>query len=59
MTPAAADSSGYLFSPRRDGETVISEIIFPKSTSDGIELYSHGRAQVLKMDIWNLKSVYR
>jgi fructan beta-fructosidase len=43
-----------------DGETVISEAIFPKRSSDEIELYSHGgRARVLKMDVWNLKSAYR
>jgi fructan beta-fructosidase len=43
-----------------DGEIVISETIFPKRTSDGIELYSNdGRARVLTMDIWNLKSVYQ
>lgn len=43
-----------------DGETVLSEAIFPKRSSDGIELYSRdGRARVLKMDVWNLKSVYQ
>jgi fructan beta-fructosidase len=43
-----------------DGETVISEAIFPKGGSDEIELYSHdGPARVLKMDVWNLKSVYQ
>jgi fructan beta-fructosidase len=49
-----------------DGETVISELIFPKRGSDQIELYSQGgqdsqggQARVLKMDVWNLKSVYQ
>jgi fructan beta-fructosidase len=43
-----------------DGETVLSEAMFPKSSSDGIKLYSlDGRARVLKMDVWNLKSAYR
>jgi fructan beta-fructosidase len=43
-----------------DGETVLSEAIFPKSASDGIELYSHdGHARVLTMDVWNLKSAYQ
>jgi fructan beta-fructosidase len=43
-----------------DGETVISEAIFPKRDSDEIELYSHdGRARVLKMDVWNLRSAYQ
>jgi sucrose-6-phosphate hydrolase SacC (GH32 family) len=43
-----------------DGGTVLSEAIFPRSGSDGVELYSHdGRARVLAMDVWNLKSEYR
>jgi fructan beta-fructosidase len=43
-----------------DGETVLSETIFPKPGSDGIELYSRdGQALVLKMDVWNLKSIYQ
>jgi fructan beta-fructosidase len=43
-----------------DGETVISEAIFPKRSSDEIELYAHdGQTRVLKMDVWNLKSVYQ
>jgi fructan beta-fructosidase len=43
-----------------DGETVLSEAIFPTGGSDGIELYSHdGQARVLAMDVWNLKSAYQ
>src|ERR1700678_71220 len=43
-----------------DGETVLSETIFPKQGTDEIELYSlGGRARVLKMDVWNLKSIYQ
>jgi fructan beta-fructosidase len=42
------------------GETVLSEAIFPKRASDGIELYSRdGQTRVLKMDVWKLKSVYQ
>ncbi|MGA8153325.1 MAG: glycoside hydrolase family 32 protein [Terriglobales bacterium] len=42
------------------GEIVLSETIFPRRSSDGIELYSKdGQAQVLKVDVWNLKSAYR
>jgi fructan beta-fructosidase len=43
-----------------DGETVISEVIFPKRSSNEIEVYGRdGQARVLRMDVWNLKSVYR
>jgi fructan beta-fructosidase len=39
-----------------DGEVVISNTIFPKPTSDGIEIYSRGgNARIVKMDVWNLK----
>jgi fructan beta-fructosidase len=40
-----------------DGEAVISEVIFPKRRSDGIELYSsNGRVRIKKMDVWKLQS---
>jgi fructan beta-fructosidase len=43
-----------------NGETVLSEVIFPKLSADGIELYSNdGEARILSMDVWNLKSVYQ
>jgi len=43
-----------------DGEAVISETIYPKPGSDGIEIYSlGGRARILKIDVWNLKSIYQ
>jgi fructan beta-fructosidase len=43
-----------------DGETVISETIFPKRSSDQIELYSRdGQARVLKLDVWKMKSIYQ
>jgi fructan beta-fructosidase len=43
-----------------DGETVISETIFPKRSSDEIEFCSRaGGARVLKMDVSNLKSIYQ
>ena len=51
-------SSVEVFGDR--GETVLSESIFPKLKSDGIELYSNDKqARVLSMDVWNLKSAYR
>ncbi len=43
-----------------DGETVLSEAIFPKQSSDGIELYSRGgKSRIAKMNVWNLKSTVR
>lgn len=43
-----------------DGEAVISETIYPKPASNRIEIYSRdGRAHVIKMDVWNLKSIYQ
>ena len=43
-----------------DGETVISELIFPTTGSDGLELYSKGgKARILRLDVWKLKSVYQ
>jgi fructan beta-fructosidase len=39
------------------GEAVISDLVFPSPASQGIELYSKGgKATVLNLDIWNLKS---
>jgi fructan beta-fructosidase len=43
-----------------DGETVITDGIFPARTSDGLEVYSQGgEARVVKMEIWNLNSAWR
>lgn len=41
------------------GETVISDCIFPRRASRGVELYSSGReARILKLDIWTLRSAW-
>jgi len=43
-----------------DGETVISDGIFPTRASGGIEFYSQGgQARILKLDVWNLASVWK
>ena len=43
-----------------DGETVISDCIFPRRASQGVELYSSGgEARILKLDIWTLRSAWR
>jgi len=43
-----------------DGETVITDGIFPARTSDGLELYSQGgEVRIVKMEIWNLNSAWR
>jgi fructan beta-fructosidase len=43
-----------------DGETVISDCIFPGRTSQDIELYSKaGEARILKFDLWTLRSAWR
>ncbi len=40
-----------------DGETVISDLIFPSSSSQDLELYSKGHAaRVVKLDIWKIKT---
>jgi fructan beta-fructosidase len=40
-----------------DGETVISDLIFPAPTSQGLEFYSKGgEARVKKLDIWKMKA---
>ena len=42
-----------------NGARVISDLIFPSLSSRGIELYSKGgEAKVVKLDIWNLKSIW-
>ena len=42
-----------------DGQTVISDLVFPSPTSQGVEFYSKGgEARVVKLDIWNLKSAW-
>ncbi|MBX3445037.1 MAG: glycoside hydrolase family 32 protein [Planctomyces sp.] len=42
------------------GETVVTDLVFPKSTSDRVELYAvGGAAKVVSCDIWPLKSVWR
>ncbi|MGA8069329.1 MAG: glycoside hydrolase family 32 protein [Terriglobales bacterium] len=43
-----------------DGETVISDEIFPAGSSQGVEFYSHGgRARLVKLDVWNLQSAWK
>jgi fructan beta-fructosidase len=43
-----------------DGATVISDAIFPSRESQDIELYSkNGDARVVKLEVWNLRSVWR
>lgn len=42
-----------------DGEAVISDLIFPSPSSQALELYSKGGdPQVVKLDIWKLKSAW-
>ncbi len=42
-----------------DGETVLTERIYPSPGSDGIEMYSEaGRGRVLSLSIWKLGSVW-
>jgi fructan beta-fructosidase len=41
------------------GERVVSDLVFPSLSSEGIELYSSGgEAKIVKLDIWNLKSAW-
>jgi fructan beta-fructosidase len=43
-----------------DGSTVISDAIFPSRDSQDIELYSkNGEAQIVKLDVWTLRSAWR
>jgi sucrose-6-phosphate hydrolase SacC (GH32 family) len=43
-----------------DGETVISDSIFPADSSQGIEFYSRGgEARIVKAEIWNLRSAWK
>ncbi len=42
-----------------DGEVVISDLVFPPSSSRGIELYSKGgKTRIENLDVWNLMSVW-
>jgi len=42
-----------------DGETVLTERIFPDPQSTGISVYSNdGNAKFQKLDVWSLKSVW-
>jgi sucrose-6-phosphate hydrolase SacC (GH32 family) len=41
------------------GERVMSELIFPSLSSQGVRLLSSGgSAKILKLDVWNLKSAW-
>ncbi|MFN3649794.1 MAG: glycoside hydrolase family 32 protein [Armatimonadota bacterium] len=40
-----------------DGETVLSELIFPRPESQGISVYSRGgEARLVRMEVWKLRS---
>ena len=42
-----------------DGETVISDRIFPSPGSNGLQIYEQGgRARVITLDVWKLKSAW-
>jgi fructan beta-fructosidase len=42
------------------GERVLSELIFPALSSQGVRLFSGGgRAKIVKLDVWNLKSAWQ
>jgi fructan beta-fructosidase len=42
-----------------DGETVISDLVFPSLASQGIELYSKdGNPRIVSLDIWSLKRAW-
>lgn len=42
-----------------DGETVISDVIFPTGTSQGVEVYAKGgQARIVRLDVWNLRSAW-
>ncbi len=43
----------------QDGETVITDRIFPAEGGDGLQLFSEGGpARLVRMDIWELKSIW-
>jgi fructan beta-fructosidase len=43
-----------------DGETVLSDAIFPSAGSNGVEFYSRGgEARIVKLDIWKLRSAWK
>jgi fructan beta-fructosidase len=42
-----------------DGQTVLTELIFPNPKSKGIQLYSrNGNVQLVSLDIWKLRAVW-
>jgi fructan beta-fructosidase len=42
------------------GESVISDLIFPSPQSDGLEVYSDGgKAKMVKLSVWRLKSIWK
>ena len=50
-------SSVELFA--NDGETVISDRIFPSPASNGLEIYAlGGSARVISLDVWKLRSAW-
>ena len=43
-----------------DGQTVLTELIFPDPNSQGIQLYSrNGNAKLVSLDIWKLRSAWQ
>lgn len=43
-----------------DGQTVITDTIYPDLTSQGLQLFSRdGSTKLLSLDIWKLKSIWR
>jgi fructan beta-fructosidase len=43
-----------------DGQMVLTELIFPDSTSQGIQLYSrNGETKLVSLDIWKLRSAWQ
>lgn len=43
-----------------EGETVITDLIFPSAASDGLELYAKGgAARLVSLDVWKLRSIWK
>jgi fructan beta-fructosidase len=42
-----------------EGETVLTDLIFPSSASQGLELFaSGGSAKLVRLDVWKLRSIW-
>jgi fructan beta-fructosidase len=43
-----------------EGETVITDLIFPSASSEGLELYANGgTARLVSLDVWKLRSIWK